>query len=430
MGSLDDHLHACEEAELSVLLVDPAYAARAAELLEASDAVGHVFTFGPADVGRDITALAEEAAPARLDGTALAPDDICWLLYTGGTTGVPKAAMLTAAGMAQMVWSVSTGWDLPRDIRYLACAPITHAAGMLVTPTLLAGGSVVLHRAFDPERWIADIAAERITTGLLVPTMIYTVLDHPSLDGADLSSLETVMYGASPMSPTRMVEAMERIGPVFAQLYGQTECAGIGTSLWRHQHDPNDLTTLTACGQAMPGARVAVLDDNGNHAAPGEPGEISIQGRTVMLGYWRQPELTASTLVDGWLRTGALATVAESGTYTIVDRRKDMIVSGGFNVVPREIEDVLSTHPGVAICAVIGVPDDRWGEAVTAVVVPRPGAEVDVEELRDLVRARKGAIHVPKRVELVEAMPMTAVGKADKKVLRRTYWGSEARQVH
>src|SRR5262249_168823 len=156
---------------------------------------------------------------------------------------------------------VLAGWDLPGEIRYLASAPISHAAGMLVTPTLLRGGTVILQRAFDPTAWLATVAAERATLALLVPTMIYALLDHPKLGAADLSSPASIMYGASPMSPARMAEALERIGPVFCQLYGQTECAGIGTSLWRAEHDRGDMRRLTSCGKPMPGVRVAILDD-------------------------------------------------------------------------------------------------------------------------------------------------------------------------
>jgi fatty-acyl-CoA synthase len=430
LGSLDDHRYACDEAELRFLFVDPAYAERAAALAERCPSVEAVFTFGPADLGQDITALAGAATPAPLGGGPHGPDDVAWLLYTGGTTGVPKAAMLPERALAQLVSSVLIGWDLPREMRYLACAPISHAAGMLITPTLLSGGTVVLHHSFDPGRWLGAVSAERITVSLLVPTMIYALLDHPEMDRADLSSLETIMYGASPISPTRLAEGIRRIGRVFCQLYGQTECAGIATSLWRHQHAIDDPVRLGSCGMPMPGARVEVLDDDGHPVPPGTPGEISVQGASVMLGYWKQPDLTTAALRDGWLRTGDMATRDEQGFLYIVDRKKDMIVSGGFNVFPREIEDVLAAHPAVSSVAVIGVPDDRWGEAVKALVVPRPGARLDAAELIALVRDRKGPVCAPKSVELIEALPLTPVGKADKKVLRARYWGGRTRQVN
>ncbi len=430
LGSLEDHRYACDEAELRFLVVDPAYAERAAALRERCPSVAAVFTCGPGGFGEDITALAAEAQPGPLEGGPHGAEDIAWLLYTGGTTGVPKAAMLPERAVAQMAMSVLTGWDLPKEIRYLAAAPISHAAGMLVTPTLLAGGTVVLHKSFDPGHWLETVARERITLGLLVPTMTYAVLDHPTLARTDLSSLETVMYGASPISPSRLAEAIGRIGPVFCQLYGQTECSGIGTSLWRAQHVASDLHRLTSCGVAMPGVRLAVLDDDGNPVADGAPGEICVQGAGVMQGYWKQPQLTAAAFRHGWLRTGDVAVRDAEGFHYIVDRKKDMIVSGGFNVFPREIEDVVASDPGVAMVAVIGVPDAKWGEAVKALVVPKPGERPDPAALIALVRDKKGPVYAPKSLDIVEALPLTPVGKADKKALRARYWQGHERQVN
>jgi fatty-acyl-CoA synthase len=429
MGSLSDHAYACDEAALRFLCVDPEYAERAQALVERCPSVEAVFTFGPAGIGEDLVALADRVGATKLEPGPNAPEDTTWLLYTGGTTGVPKAAELPERAVAQMALAVSTGWDLPKERRYLACAPISHAAGMLVTPTLMAGGSVVLHRRFDPARWLADVAAERATLSLLVPTMIYVLLDDPALDATDFSSLETIMYGASPISPARLAEGIRRIGPVFAQLYGQTECGGIATSMWRAHHDPDDLARLASCGLPMPNVRVEVLDADGRPAAEGEPGEICVQGPTVMKGYFRQPELTAETVVDGWLHTGDMATRDEQGFLYIVDRKKDMIVSGGFNVFPREIEDVLARHPSVSAAAVIGVPDPKWGEAVKAIIVARPGHTIDADELIGLVKREKSASYAPKSVEVVEALPLTAVGKPDKKVLRARYWSDADRGV-
>lgn len=429
LGSLDDHLYACDEAELRFLMVDPAYGERAGQLLEKSDAVEAVFTFGPCDVGENINDLAAAVPSSRLDRGSHGPDDTCYLLYTGGTTGVPKAAVLSERAIANLALGTALGWDLPGRIRYLAVAPISHAAGMPILPTLMRGGTVVLHRKFDPAAWIETAAAEQITFSLLVPTMIYAILDQPGLDAADLSRLETVMYGASPIAPARLAEGIQRIGPVFCQLYGQTESAGQGTSLWKHQHDPADLRRLTSCGTPMPFTRVAVLDDDSRPVPDGSPGEICLQGRSVMDGYWKQPELTASTLAGGWLHTGDIGVRDEEGFFYLVDRKKDMIVSGGFNVFPREIEDVLCEHPAVSSAAVIGVPDDKWGEAVKALVVLRPDVHVEAEPLIALVREKKGPVYVPKTVEFVDSLPLTPVGKADKKVLRARYWKGHDRQI-
>ncbi|HEY7424293.1 MAG TPA: AMP-binding protein [Gemmataceae bacterium] len=429
MGSLDDHLYVCDEAELRFLLVDPAYGERATQLLEKSGAVESLFTFGPSEAGEDLNELTAHVSPGQLDRGPQGPDDVCYLLYTGGTTGVPKAAMLSEQSVANLAYGTSLGWDLPSDIRYLAVAPISHAAGMMILPTLLRGGTIVLHRSFDPAAWLQAIASEQITVSLLVPTMIYSVLDDPTLGRADLSSLEAVMYGASPIAPTRLLEGIERIGQVFCQLYGQTESFGQGTSLWRSQHDPADPQRLTSCGTPMPFTRVSIRDDDDQPVPDGAPGEICLQGPSIMQGYWKQPELTASALAGGWLHTGDIGIRDDAGFFYLVDRKKDMIVSGGFNVFPREIEDVLCEHPALSSAAVIGVPDQKWGEAVKALVVLRPGSMVQPEELVALVRDRKGPIYAPKTIEYLDSLPLTPVGKADKKKLRSHYWAGRDRQI-
>jgi fatty-acyl-CoA synthase len=430
LGSLQDHLHACDEAELRFVFVDPAFAERAAEIKAKAATVEALFTFGSSDAGEDFTRLAAEAqVSGPLDGGGRTAEDIAYLLYTGGTTGVPKAVVHTDRAVVAHYYGTALGWDLPESMRYLAVAPISHAAGMLIVPALLSGGTVILQRRFDPAAWLAAVAAEQATLSLLVPTMIYAVLDHPDLARTDLSSLQTVMYGASPISPTRLAEAIERVGPVFCQLYGQTESAGQGTSLWRAEHDPSDLHGLTSCGRPMPFNRVAVLDEGGEPLPDGEPGELCIQGPSVMEGYWKQPDLTAATLAGGWLHTGDIGVRDADGRFYIVDRKKDMVVSGGFNVFPREIEDVIATHPGVSSVAVIGVPDEHWGEAVKALVVPRPDAKVDAAEIIALVRERKGPIYAPKSVEFLDSLPMTPVGKADKRALRSRYWAGHERSV-
>jgi fatty-acyl-CoA synthase len=279
---------------------------------------------------------------------------------------------------------------------------------------------VVLPR-FEPEAVLAAIEKYRITATMLVPTMIYALLDHPKFDDYDLSSLETVFYGASAISPTRLTEAIERIGPKFFQFYGQAECPMSIAVLRRGDHDPSKPERLASCGRPVPWVHVALLDDAGRPVEPGAPGEICVRGPLVMQGYLNKPEQTAEATEHGWLHTGDVGRFDDEGFLYIVDRKKDMVVTGGFNVFPREVEDVISTHPAVASVAVIGVPDEKWGEAVKAVVVPRAGATVEVEELRDLVRDRKGAVYTPKTVDFVESIPVSPLGKPDKKALRAQY---------
>ena len=300
-----------------------------------------------------------------------------------------------------------------------------------IVPTLARGGTVVLQRSFDPQEWLATVAAERINWTFLVPTMLYALLDKTRPETVDLSSLETIMYGSSPMSAARLAEAHEVIGPVFLQAYGQTECVSFATTLRKDEHEPlANPRLLNSCGRAVLGMRVEVLSDNDQPVGPGEVGEICVRGPGVMRGYHKLPEQTAEALRGGWLHTGDLALRDEGGFVYIVDRKKDMIVTGGFNVYSREIEDVIAQAPGVSAVAVIGVPDEKWGEAVKAVVVARPGETVDPQALIELVKSRKGAHQAPKSVDVIERLPLTSVGKIDKKVLRERYWAGLARRVH
>jgi acyl-CoA synthetase (AMP-forming)/AMP-acid ligase II len=352
------------------------------------------------------------------------------VLYTGGTTGRPKGVVLSQRAFATMALTALAEWEVPGEPRYLAASPITHAAGTLVVPVLLRGGTVHLHRTFDPGRYLDTIARERITFCFGVPAMVYALLAHPALKTADTTSLRTFVYAASPMSPARLEEALERIGPVFLQFYGQTESTGLGTVLWRRDHDPAVPGRLRSCGRPVASIRVQLRDDDGAQVADGDVGEICLRGPSVMDGYWRQPELTAEALRGGWLHTGDMATRDGDGFLAIVDRRKDMVVSGGYNVFPREIEDVLSAHPAVAAAAVIGVPDERWGEAVKAIVVLRADGAASAGELIEAVRKRKGPVYAPKSVDFVDVIPLTPVGKADKRALRASHWAGEQRLVH
>ncbi len=448
LGSLDDQLFQLEDSDSQMLVVDAAafrdrggdLAAKSTSNKSSSDksssdrsssnkasGVKTVFTLGPADYGVDLLAAIEEAghATARcLAGT----DDIATLNYTGGTTGKSKGALRTHREYGGFANAILADFEIPDGARYLTAAPISHVAGTKVLPTLMRGGTVHMLKGFDPEAVFKTIARERINFTLFVPTMIYVLLDHPALDDTDLSSLELVLYGASAMSPSRLVEGIERIGPVFSQLYGQTECYPVSV-LRKKDHDPKTPELFLSCGFPIAACEVRILDDDDREVRTGEAGEICVRAPHVMAEYWKRPETTSETLKNGWLHTGDIARSDERGYLFILDRKKDMIVSGGFNIFPREVEDVLSQHPDVAMCAVVGVPDDKWGEAVTAVVVAREGARPIADELIDLVKSRKGSAHAPKQIQFVKELPMTGVGKVDKKVLRATFWAGRDRMV-
>ena len=430
MGSLDDHAYVLDDAGVETLVFDPgSFAERAAALRERVPGLRNLLSFGPSAGATDVLALADTFAAAPLQAPAVDPDDVSGLAYTGGTTGRPKGVMATYRSGAAMTTIQMTEWQWPVEPRFLICTPLSHAGAAFFTPTLLLGGSIVVLPHFDPVTFLETVEKYRISATMLVPTMIYVLLDHARLGEFDLSSLETIYYGAAAISPTRLAEAIARFGPIFFQFYGQAEAPMTLTVLRREEHDVTRPERLASCGRPVPWVHLALLDDDGHEVAPGEAGEICVRGPLVMRGYWNKPEQTDEAFRHGWLHTGDVARRDDEGFLTIVDRKKDMIVSGGFNVYPREVEDVIAAHPAVAAVAVIGVPDDKWGEAVKALVVLRPGAAVDPGELVALVRDRKGSVQAPKSVEFVESIPVSPLGKPDKKALRARYWGT-GRQVN
>jgi fatty-acyl-CoA synthase len=428
LGSLEDQLGQVKDAEASMALIDVrTFHERGGELMARAAGLKTVFTLGPAEYGVDLLSAAEGAGSATAVDLAQ-PGDVASLNYTGGTTGKSKAALRHHSEYAVFASAILADFEIPADPRYLAVAPISHVAGTKILPVLMRGGSVHLHARFDPEAIFAAIARERINFTLLVPTMIYVLLDHPKLEQSNLSSLEVLLYGASPMSPRRLVEGLERIGPIFSQLYGQTECYPVSV-LRKADHDLRQPELFESCGFPISCCEVRILDEHDCAVPVGTPGEICVRAPHVMAEYWRRPEQTADTLKNGWLHTSDIARADERGYLFILDRKKDMIISGGFNIYPREVEDVLSTHADVAMVAVLGVPDPKWGESVTAVIVPRIGANPAAAELIDLVKRLKGPAHAPKHVEFVDALPMTSVGKIDKKALKAKFWAGQQRMV-
>lgn len=430
MGSLEDHAYVLEDAGTDTLIFDPAnFQKRASELKERLPHL-KLLALGDTEVGDDLPAAAAKFTPKRLTPPDISGDDMSGLAYSGGTTGKPKGIVGTYQSGVTMNQIQMAEWEWPDEIRHLICTPLSHAGAAFFVPVLARGGSMVVLPGFDPEQVMATIEKYRITTMMLVPTMLYVLLDHPKLADYDLSSLQTVYYGAAAMSPTRLREAIERFGLIFFQFYGQAECPMTITVLRKAEHDPNDLARLATCGRPVPWVHVALLDDDGNEVPEGDPGEICVRGPLVMKEYLNKPEQTEEAFKFGWLHTGDVARADADGYLTIVDRKKDMIVTGGFNVFPREVEDVLSSHPAVSAAAVIGVPDDKWGESVKAVVVVRPGMTVGADELIDLVRQAKGSIQAPKSVDFVESIPLSPLGKPDKKSLRAKYWGNTTRMVN
>jgi fatty-acyl-CoA synthase len=419
MGSVDDFAYMVEDAHIEALIFDPGYYQDIArQLQERLPHLRHLLALGPTEVGRDLPAVAATFPPAPLEPLRGDPEDVVGLGYSGGTTGNPKGIMHCGRTGAAMLDILLKEWEWPKEVRQLVCSPLSHGGGAVFMPTMVKRGSMVVLPGFEPTAVLEAIEKHRITCILLVPTMIYALLDHPRLAEYDLSSLEIIYYGASSISPTRLKEGIEKLGPIFFQFYGQAEAPMSVTVMRRDEHDPSDLNRLASCGRSVPWVRVALLDDACQPVADGTPGEICVKGPLLMSGYLNKPEATAEAFEGGWLHTGDVAVRDPDGFLRIVDRKKDMIVTGGFNVFPREVEDVLSSHPAVAAAAVIGVPHDKWGEAVKAIVVLRQGASVSDAELIALVRDRKGAVQAPKEIVFAERIPVSGLGKPDKKALR------------
>ncbi|MGO1898935.1 MAG: AMP-binding protein [Brevibacterium yomogidense] len=370
--------------------------------------------------------------PVRVD-----PESDASLGFSGGTTGTPKGIVRSHRTMVTNALFTVIDWEWPADNRFLVTTPMSHASGAMALPILLQGGSMVMLDKFSPQAFVDAVAEHGISSTFLVPTMIYRLLDLPQEQLDRLSSLETVVYGASLMDPSRMQEALTRIGQVFLQLYGQSEAPNLITVLRKEDHDPTVPGRLASAGRATSCADLTIRDDEDREVAIGEVGEVCVSGPIVMTRYWQNPELTAETLRDGRLHTGDLGRLDEHGFLSIVGRKKDMIITGGLNVYPAEVEARMLEHPAVAEACVVGIPDADWGERVVAAVVLRdepavpdhtaaevpagdlgPAAGDLVEEIRAFVREEKGSVQTPKDVMFVESVPVTKIGKPDKNAMQ------------
>jgi acyl-CoA synthetase (AMP-forming)/AMP-acid ligase II len=376
------------------------------------------------------TIVAEQ--PETPPDTSIGEDDTAIQLYTSGTTGLPKGVMLThgAINRMRLCEHLEPSYEWHEGDSFINPLPNFHLLHIgIALQCLYNGVSITVLRQFDPAVVLAAIATERPTLLTVTPTMLQILLDHPNAAATDFSSLRLTLYAGSPISLGLIKRAIRLMPCEFMQFYGSTELGGAASILRPKEHDLNDEASLQSCGRPLPLIEFKIVDANGEAVADGTAGELLIRAPSITKGYWRQPEVTASVLQNGWYRSGDIARRDADGLYYIVDRAKDMIVSGGENIYSAEVESALSMHPAVAAVAVIGVPDDRWGEAVKALVIRRDGTRADEAELIGFCRSRLSAYKVPKSVEFLDRFPLVATGKVSKKDLRARYWQGRSRGV-
>ena len=376
---------------------------------------------------------ADPAAPSSLHEIRH-DDDFC-IVYTSGTTGRPKGVLFDHARALQHGTVACLEYQIERTSRYLIQIPHNSSINITIVPCLLIGAGLAFRdsRAFDPVGFARMVEADGVTHSFLVPTQLMRLLDRlPRESDHQMGGLVTLGYGSSPISPERLAELVDRFGPIFNQLYGMAEIASIGTILRKEDHVAGlggRPELLSSCGQPSFAVDVRVVDGDGNDIEPGERGEVIFGGPHVMKEYYRDRQRTDEVLIDGWMHSGDIAEVSDDGFIFIVDRIKNLIIRGGLNIAPTEIENVLYRHPAVLEASVVGIPDPEWGEAILAVVALRDGVTVEPEELRTHCRMSElTSIKIPERVELMDSLPKNAVGKIAKAEIRDRFWG-EGRKV-
>jgi fatty-acyl-CoA synthase len=373
----------------------------------------------PGDTAPDDEAAGPDVRPS-------APDNVALIAYTGGTTGRQKGVIHTHRGLVlnALAHVIETG--LLDDERMLLTTPLPHTAGYLLHAGLLKGATCIIDTRFDPDRVLDLLADGALTFLFVVPTMIYRLLDRAAgRDAVGTGSLRTILYGAAPITRDRLEEGLRRFGPVFMQLYGQTEAPNFLTRLTREDHDLTRPEILASCGRAAMMMDVAALGDDGSALQPGQTGEICARGPYVMAGYYDLPGRTAETLRGGWLHTGDLGYVDADGYVFLLDRKNDMIITGGLNVYSAEVENVLAGHSGIAASAVVGIPHSDWGEAVVAFVVPVSSRTFDATAAAEHCRRHLAGYKCPKAYRVIDSLPVTGYGKVDKKALRAA-WQQES----
>jgi len=434
--SIEENVYSLDDSEAEILIVDDAFSKMAVEIGAKSKSLRTIIHAGDEDTPTDFVnyeALIEENDP--VDDASRSGNDLAGLYYTGGTTGFPKGVMLPHRALWYNSVVAAKHLNFESDTVYLHVAPMFHLAdGAAGNAVSAVGGRQLFLPTFTPEHAMDIIESEGVTDTLMVPTMIAMLLRSPVFDSTRLASLKSIVYGASPMPEGVLREAMEKLPHVaFAQGYGQTELAPLVSVLAPSDHvlDGPKANKLSSAGRAVIGCEVKIVSEDGRTCAAGEVGEILVKSPGSMLGYWKLPEQTNETLQDGWVHTGDGAYRDSDGFIFIVDRLKDMIVTGGENVFSAEVESAISTHPAVAEVAVIGIPAEQWGEAVHAIIVTKAGHTVTEEEIIEHCRDKIANYKLPRSVSFrTETLPLSGAGKVLKRELREPYWDGQARAVN
>jgi acyl-CoA synthetase (AMP-forming)/AMP-acid ligase II len=389
--------------------------------------VGEEFRAAADQVGCRVLGFGELPRSGE-DPRADREDAVTWQLYTSGTTGLPKGARLTNRNLLGLVGSFQFETpEVSEGSRALVAMPLYHIGGCgWAFAAITYGATAVMTREVIPQELLQVMVEQRVEVGFVVPAVLLFLTQLPGVEQADFSALRNIAYGGSPISQELLRRSIEVFGCRFTQVYGLTESSGAVTAL---RHEDHQGERLLSCGRPMFGAEIRVVDALAAEVPTGDMGEIVYRGSGVMEDYWRRPDDTAATIRDGWLHTGDAGSVDADGFVYIRDRIKDMIVSGGENIYPAELESVLAGHPAVADVAVIGVPDEKWGESVKAIVVRRPGAELSAQELMDWSRGRLAGFKRPRSVDFADAIPRNPSGKILKRDLRQPYWAGQTRQV-
>lgn len=368
--------------------------------------------------------------------TVVDEEDPLYLIYTSGTTGRPKGVVLTHRNVFQNAISSCLGLGItPQDVNLNVCPLAFVAASVFQTIAhFFQGATSVTVNGFTPAKFLEAVQKEKVTFTFIVPTMLIMLIEHPDIGKYDLSSLRTIVYGGAPMPVGRLKKAMDIFGPILYQGYGLTETSGNACLLRKEDHKltgtNKEVRRLASCGREHSNHKFRVVNERGQEVTPGEIGEIVYFGDSLMREYWKQPTETAQAVREGWFYTGDLATVDEEGYMFIVDRKKDIIISGGANISSKEVENVIYEHPAVLEAAVVGVPDEKWGEAVKAVVVLKPGAALTGKELIEFCEERIASYKKPKSVDFADSLPKNPNDKIMKHMIRDRYWKGLERKVH